>query len=255
VPDPHTHGFPALGRIWCRGAVARDRPGATLANVGDWLEGGLAWCGSSTERRLARIYRRMARKDPARDRTTRRRGCPARLFPARSPPFCRLPLDLAGSLKTKARQVTIHLPHSAHRSLSWRRGVASRPWRDGHLRSTLTTLRRRTLEKAKERRETGQPKRRESKGGARAPRGGAASPSLVIRSRPEARSMYHRASRPRRKVAPNPPRPDSRPRFLRPRAFNLGTTTYVLNHVDFLDTSTLEPVTGRPSCTCRAVPM
>jgi Uma2 family endonuclease len=59
VPDPHTHGFPALGPDLVVEVLSpRDRPGGTLAKVGDWLEGGarLVWV-IDPERCLARIYR------------------------------------------------------------------------------------------------------------------------------------------------------------------------------------------------------
>jgi len=59
VPDPHTPGFPALGPDLVVEVLSpRDRPGETLAKVGDWLEGGarLVWV-IDPERRLARVYR------------------------------------------------------------------------------------------------------------------------------------------------------------------------------------------------------
>lgn len=59
VPDPHTHGFPVLGPDLVVEVLSpSDRPGAILAKVGDWLEGGarLIWI-IDPARRLARIYR------------------------------------------------------------------------------------------------------------------------------------------------------------------------------------------------------
>jgi Uma2 family endonuclease len=59
VPNPRTHGFPALGPDLVVEVLSpHDRPGETLAKVGDWLEGGarLVWV-IDPERRLARVYR------------------------------------------------------------------------------------------------------------------------------------------------------------------------------------------------------
>ena len=59
VPDPHTLGFPALGPDLVVEVLSpNDRPGETLATVGDWLEAGarLVWV-IDPERRLARVYR------------------------------------------------------------------------------------------------------------------------------------------------------------------------------------------------------
>jgi Uma2 family endonuclease len=59
LPDPHTRGFPALGPDLVVEVMSPgDRPGETLAKVGDWLNGGtrLVWV-IDPERRMARIYR------------------------------------------------------------------------------------------------------------------------------------------------------------------------------------------------------
>ena len=59
VPGPHTLGFAALGPDLVVEVLSpNDRPGETLAKVGDWLEGGarLVWV-IDPERRLARVYR------------------------------------------------------------------------------------------------------------------------------------------------------------------------------------------------------
>src|SRR5881296_1569575 len=59
LPDPQTRGFPALGPDLVVEVLSPDdRPGETLAKVGDWLEGGtrLVWV-IDPERRIARIYR------------------------------------------------------------------------------------------------------------------------------------------------------------------------------------------------------
>ena len=59
VPDPQTHGFPVLGPDLVVEVLSpSDRPGAILAKVGDWLEGGarLVWI-IDPARRLVRIYR------------------------------------------------------------------------------------------------------------------------------------------------------------------------------------------------------
>src|SRR6266545_653348 len=55
LPDPHTRGFPALG---VEVLSPSDRPGETLAKVGDWLEGGvrLVWV-IDPARRLTQVYR------------------------------------------------------------------------------------------------------------------------------------------------------------------------------------------------------
>lgn len=59
LPDPQTRGFPALGPDLVVEVLSPDdRPGETLAKVGDWLEGGarLVWV-IDPERRAARVYR------------------------------------------------------------------------------------------------------------------------------------------------------------------------------------------------------
>lgn len=59
APDPHTHGFPALGPDLVVEVLSPgDRPGAMLAKVGDWLEAGtrLVWI-IDPARRVVRIYR------------------------------------------------------------------------------------------------------------------------------------------------------------------------------------------------------
>ena len=59
VPDPQTHGFPVLGPDLVVEVLSpSDRPGAILAKVGDWLEGGarLVWI-IDPARCLVRIYR------------------------------------------------------------------------------------------------------------------------------------------------------------------------------------------------------
>ena len=59
LPDPRTRGFPALGPDLVVEVLSPDdRPGETLAKVGDWLEGGtrLVWV-IDPERRVARVYR------------------------------------------------------------------------------------------------------------------------------------------------------------------------------------------------------
>src|SRR2546427_7684268 len=59
LPDPQTRGFPALGPDLVVEVLSpEDRPGETLAKVGQWLEGGarLVW-GIDPERRVARGYR------------------------------------------------------------------------------------------------------------------------------------------------------------------------------------------------------
>ena len=59
LPDPQTRGFPALGPDLVVEVLSPDnRPGETLAKVGDWLEGGvrLVWV-IDPERRVARVYR------------------------------------------------------------------------------------------------------------------------------------------------------------------------------------------------------
>src|SRR5256886_2714195 len=60
LPDPQTRGFPALGPDLVVEVLSPDnRPGETLAKVGDWLEGGarLVWV-IDPERRVARVYRK-----------------------------------------------------------------------------------------------------------------------------------------------------------------------------------------------------
>lgn len=60
LPDPQTRGFPALGPDLVVEVLSPDdRPGETLAKVGDWLEGGarLVWV-IDPERHAARVYRR-----------------------------------------------------------------------------------------------------------------------------------------------------------------------------------------------------
>jgi len=59
VPDSQTRGFPLLGPDLVVEVLSpNDRPGETLAKVGDWLEAGtkLVWV-IDPERRLARVYR------------------------------------------------------------------------------------------------------------------------------------------------------------------------------------------------------
>ena len=59
LPDPQTRGFPALGPDLVVEVLSPDdRPGETLAKIGDWLEGGarLVWI-IDPERRVARAYR------------------------------------------------------------------------------------------------------------------------------------------------------------------------------------------------------
>src|SRR5205814_6488142 len=59
LPDPQTRGFPALGPDLVVEVLSPDnRPGETLAKIGDWLEGGarLVWV-IDPERRVARVYR------------------------------------------------------------------------------------------------------------------------------------------------------------------------------------------------------
>jgi len=59
LPDPHTRGFPALGPDLVVEVLSpSDRPGETLAKVGDWLEGGvrLVWV-IDPARRLTQVYR------------------------------------------------------------------------------------------------------------------------------------------------------------------------------------------------------
>ncbi len=59
LPDPQTRGFPAFGPDLVVEVLSPDdRPGETLAKVGDWLEGGarLVWV-IDPERRVARVYR------------------------------------------------------------------------------------------------------------------------------------------------------------------------------------------------------
>src|SRR5438552_4196300 len=59
LPDPQTRGFPLLGPDLVVEVLSpNDRPGETLAKVGDWLEAGtkLVWV-IDPERRLARVYR------------------------------------------------------------------------------------------------------------------------------------------------------------------------------------------------------
>jgi len=59
LPDPQTRGFPALGPDLVVEVLSpEDRPGETLAKVGEWLEGGarLVWV-IDPERRVARVYR------------------------------------------------------------------------------------------------------------------------------------------------------------------------------------------------------
>jgi len=60
LPDPQARGFPALGPDLVVEVLSPDdRPGETLAKVGDWLEGGtrLVWV-IDPEQRVARVYRR-----------------------------------------------------------------------------------------------------------------------------------------------------------------------------------------------------
>lgn len=60
LPDPQTRGFPALGPDLVVEVLSPDnRPGETLAKIGDWLEAGvrLVWV-IDPERRVARVYRR-----------------------------------------------------------------------------------------------------------------------------------------------------------------------------------------------------
>ena len=59
LPDPQDRGFPSLGPDLVVEVLSPDdRPGETLAKVGDWLEGGarLVWV-IDPERRVARVYR------------------------------------------------------------------------------------------------------------------------------------------------------------------------------------------------------
>jgi len=59
LPDPQTRGFPAFGPDLVVEVLSpNDRPGETLAKVGDWLKGGtrLVWV-IDPERRVARVYR------------------------------------------------------------------------------------------------------------------------------------------------------------------------------------------------------
>ncbi|MGH7521886.1 MAG: Uma2 family endonuclease [Gemmatimonadales bacterium] len=59
LPDPATRGFAELAPDLVVEVLSPDdRPGETLAKVGDWLEAGvrLVWVIDS-ERRLARVYR------------------------------------------------------------------------------------------------------------------------------------------------------------------------------------------------------
>jgi Uma2 family endonuclease len=59
LPDPRTLGFPELGPDLVVEVLSpRDRPGETLAKVGDWLEAGtrLVWV-IDPQRRRARVYR------------------------------------------------------------------------------------------------------------------------------------------------------------------------------------------------------
>src|SRR5712691_12699688 len=59
LPDPATTGFPEMAPDLVVEVLSPDdRPGETLAKVGDWLEGGarLAWV-IDPERRVARVYR------------------------------------------------------------------------------------------------------------------------------------------------------------------------------------------------------
>ena len=59
LPDPATTGFPEMAPDLVVEVLSPDdRPGETLAKVGDWLEAGgrLAWV-IDPQRRLARIYR------------------------------------------------------------------------------------------------------------------------------------------------------------------------------------------------------
>src|SRR5213594_2843478 len=59
LPDSQSRGFPALGPDLVVEVLSPgDRPGETLAKVGDWLEGGakLVWV-IDPERRVARVYR------------------------------------------------------------------------------------------------------------------------------------------------------------------------------------------------------
>src|SRR3989454_4768110 len=58
LPDPQTRGFPALGPDLVVEVLSPDnRPGETLAKVGDWLEGGvrLVWV-IDPARRALRVY-------------------------------------------------------------------------------------------------------------------------------------------------------------------------------------------------------
>ncbi len=60
LPDPQARGFPALGPDLVVEVLSPDdRPGETLAKVGDWLEGGtrLVWV-IDPDQRVARVYRR-----------------------------------------------------------------------------------------------------------------------------------------------------------------------------------------------------
>jgi len=59
LPDPATTGFPEMAPDLVVEVLSPDdRPGETLAKVGDWLEAGarLAWV-IDPQRRLARVYR------------------------------------------------------------------------------------------------------------------------------------------------------------------------------------------------------
>ena len=59
LPDPQTRGFPVLSPDLVVEVLSPDdRPGETLAKIGDWLEAGarLVWV-IDPERRLARVYR------------------------------------------------------------------------------------------------------------------------------------------------------------------------------------------------------
>jgi len=59
LPDPQSRGFPAHGPDLVVEVLSPDnRPGETLAKVGDWLEGGarLVWV-IDPERHVARVYR------------------------------------------------------------------------------------------------------------------------------------------------------------------------------------------------------
>jgi Uma2 family endonuclease len=66
LPDPATIGFPEMAPDLVVEVLSPDdRPGETLAKVGDWLEAGarLAWV-IDPQRRLARVYRADGTESP-----------------------------------------------------------------------------------------------------------------------------------------------------------------------------------------------